>query len=120
MNLEKQLLNIEEKFWKGDSEFYRQNLTDDCLMVLPEPAGILTKEEVVDAIAASRRWAGVAFKESQILQLAVDAAVLIYNATARREGDKSTYSALVSSGYVIRDGVWKLAFHQQTPLGETM
>ena len=118
MNLEKQLLNLEEKFWKGDGEFYRQNLTDDCLMVLPEPAGIITKEQAMEAIAASRRWADVAFKESVMLQLAVDAAMVIYKAAAQREGGKSTYSVLVSSAYVVRDGVWKLAFHQQTPLRE--
>ena len=27
----------------------------------------------------------------------------------------ATYSALVSSAYVRRDGGWRLAFHQQTP-----
>jgi hypothetical protein len=32
----------------------------------------------------------------------------------RPEGER--YRALVSSGYVKRNGSWKMMFHQQTPL----
>jgi hypothetical protein len=30
--------------------------------------------------------------------------------------DGKRYAALVSSAYVKRNGSWKLAFHQQTPI----
>lgn len=37
----------------------------------------------------------------------------------RGEGeDEERYHARVSSGYVDRDGQWKMAFHQQTPLSD--
>jgi hypothetical protein len=38
-----------------------------------------------------------------------------YQATARREGDTSDYSAFVTSVYVRRGKGWQLAMHQQTP-----
>ena len=115
MDLERQLLNIEEQFWQGGADFYRNNLTDDSLMVFPEPVGVLTKDSTVDAIAASPRWAEVRFEGARLVQLADDVALVVYRATAHREGDASSYSALVSSVYVRSDGSWKLAFHQQSP-----
>ncbi len=41
-------------------------------------------------------------------------ALLSYEANGRR-GTGEQYHADVTSGYVKRDGAWKLAFHQQTP-----
>jgi hypothetical protein len=41
---------------------------------------------------------------------------LIDKVAARWEHEEFKNSALASSVYVKRDGLWKLAFHQQTPL----
>ena len=41
--------------------------------------------------------------------------VVAYDCTARRK-DGAPYHALISSGYVKREGGWKLAFHQQTEI----
>jgi hypothetical protein len=119
MALEKQLLKLEERFWKGDADFYRRNLTDDSLMVFAEPVGILTKDQTVQAVAAGPRWAEVQFREVRVVRLTDGAAVVTYKARARHEGGDSEYSALVSSAYVNRRGSWKLAVHQQTPAGES-
>jgi hypothetical protein len=120
MGLEKQLLDVEERLWRNDAELYQHNLTDESLLVFPE-TGVITRGMAVDAILAEnaddRRWAEVRFEAVRSLQLAEDVALLTYRVTARWEHEESKNSALASSVYVKRDGLWKLAFHQQTPLG---
>jgi hypothetical protein len=119
MELEEQLIDIERKLWTNDAVFYKNNLIDESLLVFPE-TGVITRAVAVDAIlteiAEGRRWAEVQFDEVRSLRLADDAALLTYRVAARWEHEESRNSALASSVYVKRDGVWKLAFHQQTPI----
>ena len=74
MDLEERLWTIEELFWKGDSDFYRDHLTADCLMLFPEPVGILTNEQIVGSIANAPRWspslsrtAGLKFSDGALI-----------------------------------------------------
>ena len=115
MDLEKQLLDLEEQFWKGSGDFYQRHLTDDSLMVFADPVGVLTRDRTIETISAGPRWVEVGFEEVRVVRLTEDAALLTYKASARREGEESQYSARASSAYVRRGGSWKLAFHQQTP-----
>jgi hypothetical protein len=114
MGDEARWLEIEEGFWKGDAGFYRRHLTDDAIMVFPEPVGVLSRERTIEAIASAPRWASVRFEEPRIVRLRDDVAVVSYRATAAREGQDSPHTAFASSVYVRDDGAWKLAFHQQT------
>jgi Domain of unknown function (DUF4440) len=114
MNIVGDLIALEEQFWRGDADFYRQRLTAEALMVLPDPVGVLGKEETVTSISQAPRWRDVEFTEVNAVMLATDAALLVYHATARRAED-ATYVTRASSVYVRQDGAWNLAFHQQTP-----
>jgi hypothetical protein len=120
MGLEEQLLDVEKRLWRNDAELYNDNLIDAALLVFPE-TGVITRDVAVDAIlaenAGGRRWAEVRFEEVRSVQLTEDVALLTYRVTARWEHEESEYSALASSVYVKREGAWKLAFHQQSPLG---
>lgn len=116
MSLEKALISLEEQFWKGDSIFYKQNLAENCLMVFPEPVGLLDKEHTIRAISGGQRWAAVDLLEPQVVRLGESAAILTYKAVAEREGESTTYSARTTSSYARENGAWKLAFHQQTPI----
>lgn len=109
-----ELLSLEERFWTGDPAFYRENLTDDAVMVFPEPVGVLTRESAIEGIASGARWNEVGIREPGVMRVADGAALLTYRARARREGGRP-YSTLASSLYVERAGAWRLAFHQQTP-----
>jgi hypothetical protein len=119
MELEKQLIDIERRLWTNDAVFYKNNLREKSLPIFPE-TGVITKDVAVDAIltenAEGRRWAEVQFVEIRSLHLTKGVALLTYRVTARWEHEESKNSALASSVYVKRDGVWKLAFHQQTPI----
>lgn len=120
MSLENQLMDVEERLWRNDAELYHDNLIDAALLVFPE-TGVITRDVAVDAIraenAAGRRWGKVSFDGVHSLQLTEDVALLTYKVRARWEHEESEYPALASSVYVKREGAWKLAFHQQSPLG---
>jgi hypothetical protein len=119
MALDKQLIDIERKLWSNDAIFYKDNLIAESLLVFPE-TGVITRDVAVDAIVAEnaegRRWAEVQFDEVHSVQLAENVTLLTYRVDARWEHEESKRLALASSVYIKRDGVWKLAFHQQTPL----
>jgi hypothetical protein len=114
-----QLLDIERRLWTNDAVFYEDNLTEDCLLVFPE-TGVITRDIAVDAIRKEneegRRWAEVTFGDISKLMQADDVALLTYRVKARWEHEASALTTLASSLYVKRDGDWKLAFHQQTPI----
>jgi hypothetical protein len=119
MKLEEQLTGIERNLWTNDAVVYEANLIEEALLVFPE-TGPITRAVAIDAIltenTAGRRWAEVKFDEVRALRLAEDAALLNYKVTARWEHEESAISALASSVYVKRGQVWKLAFHQQSPI----
>lgn len=110
------LIGLEEGLWKGGGDLYRERLAEDALLIVP--GAVLTKEETAAAIEASPRWTSVSIEDPRLVELGEGSALVIYRASARRDGDAGPYKALVGSAYVRRDGDWELAFHQQTPLAD--
>lgn len=115
------LIELETQGWEALSksreaaqEFYRSLLTDDAIMVFPGGILLRGKDEILESIG-SQPWKSFQFEEIQTISLAENAGAVIYKVTARREGS-ATYIALISSLYVLRDGDWKLALHQQTTI----
>ncbi len=109
------LFQLEEQFWRGDAAFYRRNLADEAVMIFPDPAGVMIKDEICSSIDASPRWEDVLLEEHRVMELDELAVLLTYRATAARGGELP-YVARASSVYVRDGDGWKLAFHQQTPL----
>jgi hypothetical protein len=114
MNLRDNLLAMEERLWSGDTTDYRSTLDDDCLIAFTEAAGVTPRDVIADQ-ADGDRWHDLDIEVEGFLQPTEDVALLTYHATAVRANDEP-YQARVSSGYVRRDGDWKMMFHQQTPL----
>ena len=115
MDLKQHLLDLEVGFWKGDEAFYDAHLTEDALMVFPEPMGMMDRGEILESIAAGRRWAHVVVEAPCLLHLSEGAVVLVYTAEGMREGAETPYRTPASSVYVRRGHAWQLAFHQQSP-----
>lgn len=115
MDLKEELMAIEEELWTGGREDYRHRLDADCLVAFASTAGVSTREAVADAVGEGDRWRDLAVVPEGLIQPTEDVALLTYRAAAVR-GKSERYRALVSSGYVRRNGAWKLMFHQQTPL----
>jgi hypothetical protein len=108
---------IERALWLEGAAVYEQRLAPEAIMVMPGAAGVLTRAATIEAIQQSPRWTDVAFESMRLLRPAANVLLLIYEATAERDGGKSAYRARCSSMYLDPgDGQWKLALHQQTPL----
>jgi hypothetical protein len=117
IKLEDYLFSLEEKFWTGNAEHYdEQNLAYSAIMVFPDPAGVMVKDELASSLARKERWSQVALEEHRLLELNEAAAVVTYKATAQRPEGGKAYVARASSAYVRDGSGWKLAFHQQTPV----
>jgi hypothetical protein len=106
------LLAIERALGGGTGDTYREHLTDDAVVVVPGAA--ITREQTAFAIDATPGWDDFEITDERVVELNEGSAVLTYRWSSRR-GDE-TYEALMSSVYVNRDGEWKLALHQQTPV----
>ncbi len=103
---------IERSLWLGGADAFRDRLAADCVMVFPEPAGIMTGPAIIEGIAAAPRWSRVELSGLTLRRFEA-AAVLAYRAEAVRTAE-APYLALCSSTYVQEAGVWRLAQHQQT------
>jgi hypothetical protein len=114
MSLQNDLLEKEQHLWSGGAAEYRQTLDADCLVAFTEMAGVSKREKIAD-MAGKQKWRDLDLEVEGFLQPTDDVAILTYRASALR--GKEPYKARVSSGYVKRDGGWKMMFHQQTPLG---
>ena len=119
MDLQEHLLRTERELWTNNAVLYQDTLVPEALLVFPE-TGVITRDVAVEAItqenADGRRWAEVHMQQVRTLTLSDDAVLLTYRVAARWEHEQAPIEALASSAYVRRDGRWKLAFHQQTPL----
>jgi hypothetical protein len=109
------LAELERGFWEADADYYDRNLAPDAVMVLPDPAGLMDRDAVIQTIGASSRWVDLRMDDVQMIRLGQDVAALVYQAAARRSDEGSRYTALVTSLYARDAGAWKLALHQQTP-----
>lgn len=116
IKLEDHLFALEQRFWTGGADDYQRNLAYAAIMVFPDPAGVVVKDEVASSLRQNARWAEVALEEHRLLELSEHAAMVTYKATAKRSDGGKPYVARASSAYVRDGAAWKLAFHQQTPL----
>jgi len=115
MALEQDLLAIDRNFWTGGPEAYLTHCDNQCLVVFSEMAKVMSKEDIAKTAEAGR-WGDIQLAPKGFMQLSEQSAIVSYECSARRK-DGQPYRALISSGYVRRPDGWKMAFHQQTPVG---
>lgn len=113
--LKDRLFDLEEGFWEGDAEFYRLNADEKCLVAFPGMVDVLDNEALAGTVKDDDRWKDVAFSAEKLFCPTPTVAVIAYEATARKAGGEPQRSS-VTSGYIERDGKWKLAWHHHTPL----
>lgn len=119
IKLEDHLFSMEERFWTQPSDYFQSYVTRAAIMVLPEPAGVMVKDEITSSLERKPRWSQVTLEEHRLLELTDDAALVSYKAIAKPGDGGEPYIARASSAYVRDGGAWKLAFHQQTPIKKT-
>ncbi|MBB3235546.1 nuclear transport factor 2 family protein [Phyllobacterium endophyticum] len=109
------LWEMERGFWLSDAAYYTTFLAPDCIMVFPEPPGVLVGDEIIAALDKAPRWNKIEMQNQSLVSLDPHVAVLTYRATAQR-GSEPAYEALCSSIYTHANSQWLLVHHQQTPL----
>ncbi len=101
----------------NDVEVYGRTFLPEAVIIFPG-IGRIDLEQALRALreehAAGHRWAEVDFRDVQARRLAPDVALLHYAATARWNDREEAERAWCATLYVRRDGVWRVAFHQQT------
>ena len=106
---------IEQRLWTDGVHAWREALDPLCLMVLPEPGGIMRAAVARSSVAAAPRWADVQMRDRILVKPSADLVVIAYRAEARRE-EGAPYRALCGSTYRLADDRWRIVQHQQTPL----
>lgn len=106
---------FEEKFWRGDTSFYKIYLAPTATMVFPPPAGILERSAILASLQSAGRWSSVDILDKHLSYPNPFVAVLVYSVTATRSNAEKSYTALCSSTYAKTGDKWQLAAHQQTP-----
>jgi hypothetical protein len=111
------LWEMERGFWLHDAAYYTTFLAPDCIMVFPQPPGVLVGNEIVAALEQAPRWKTIEMTNRTLVALDADVAMLTYRAIAQRDGNTlNGYGALCSSIYTRKNSQWLLVHHQQTPL----
>lgn len=85
-----------------------------CVMVLPDPVGILSGDALTRSLIAAPRWDSVVMDDRHCA-LVSETAVLAYRANAKR-AEAAPYRALCSSTYAKVEGAWRIIQHQQMAL----
>ena len=106
------LLPLEEALAGGDGDTYRERLAEEAVVIVP--GAVLDRESTIAAMDESAGWDSFSIEDARALALGDGAGLLTYTFNGQR--GNQTYRAVLSSVYVRRDGDWKMALHQQTPL----
>ncbi|WP_188111394.1 nuclear transport factor 2 family protein [Nocardioides antri] len=117
MSVLDELVRMETEGWQAlttpsGADYYDEHLTANAMMAFP--FGVMGREEAVESLRAGDPWASFEISEPQVVELTDDSAILVYRASAQREGAPA-YTAVMTSVFVREDGRWLLAFHQQSP-----
>jgi hypothetical protein len=115
--VEEELLQLKESAIQAtansDASFYDDYLSEDAIGVTP--GGVLTKGQIVAAIAQGSNFKSSKIDASQAKALSLDSGLVTYRATFDNP-DGTTADVFVSTLYKRTSQGWKGVFYQQTPM----
>lgn len=119
-DLTTRLLELERRGWDSlcdgtGAVFYGDLMTEDGVMVLANGV-VMDRETVVASLEHAPAWRTYDIGDARLVDAGPDGVALVYVGTAYRDGDAPAFVGLMSSVYVRRDGRWRLALYQQTPV----
>lgn len=114
------LLELEHQGWRSlcegtGADFYGRIMTEDALMVLAH-GQVFDRQAVVESLNDAPPWRTYDISEERLVTLGEDHAALVYTGRGYRGEGAPEFVALMSSVYTRRDGSWRLAVYQQTPV----
>lgn len=106
---------FETSLWLGGEDVYRERVSPQCLMVLPEPPFVMSGEQAIEAVSQTPRWSRVELADLRISRPQEGLIVLAYEARAAR--DEQSYRAWCTSTYRrLEHEAWEVVQHQQSLL----
>lgn len=117
-----ELVDLEHDGWRSLCDgtggvFYGDIMTAEGVMILAHGFA-LTRAEVVSSLADAPPWERYEIDSPRVIQLAENAASVVYTGRGFRHGEPP-FVALMSSTYVRAEDRWRLAIYQQTPIPAT-
>lgn len=114
------LLRLENAGWQSlcdgsGGDFYGTVMTDDGLMVLAD-GSVLDRGQVIASLDDAPAWSAYEITDERLVEIGPDAAAFVYRGRGFRASGGPPFHAQMSSVYVRRDGEWRLALYQQTPV----
>ncbi|WP_432483494.1 nuclear transport factor 2 family protein [Kineococcus esterisolvens] len=114
------LLSIERRGWDSlcrseGGTFYGHVMTPDALMILPNGM-VMDRDAIAGSLNESPPWASYELENARVVPASDHSAALVYKATATREGEALSFTALMSSVYCLLDGEIRLVLYQQTTI----
>ena len=113
MSLQDELITVERGFWTEGADYYKKNLDDIRDGLRRDGRCVQERRDCRDNPGANR-WRDLSIEPKGFLEPAPGFAILTYQVQAKRKTGEP-YGGVVTSGYVKRNGEWKMVFHQQTP-----
>ena len=114
-----ELLSLEHRGWRSlcegtGADVYGRIMTPDAVMILSH-GSVLDRGAVIDSLNDAPTWDDYEIRDERLVAVDDDTAILVYTGRASR-GDDPPFHALMASVYTRRDGQWRLALYQQTPV----
>lgn len=111
---DRRIKDFERDLWVGEGDVYRERVSRECVIVVPEKPFLLRGEEAIDAVEGTPRWNEVEFADFQIQRPQEGMIVIGYRVDARRGEER--YQAYCTSTYQrLGEHDWQVVQHQQTP-----
>jgi hypothetical protein len=104
---------FETSLWLGGEDVYRERVSPECLMVLPEPPFVMSGGQAIEAVTQSPRWSQVELADLHISRPQEGLIVLAYEAHAAR-GEESYRARCTSTYRRIEHEAWEVVQHQQS------
>jgi hypothetical protein len=94
-------------------QFYADVMLPDAVMVLANGM-VMDRDAVVSALSQSPPWRDYDLDAVRLVTVDDDNAILVYTATAHRDGNEPAFVGAMASAYHRTDGRWQLALYTQT------
>lgn len=114
------LLELEHRGWDSlcrseGGGFYGALMTEDALMVLVNGM-VLDRAMIAGSLDDAPPWSSFELTDVRLVPISDSSAALVYQATAHRQAQDETFTALMASTYCLVDGQVRLALYQQTTI----
>lgn len=108
---------FEESLWKADRDHYAASIDEGYVAVIPSPPYLIHGKDAADTLAATPRWAEVAFADTVVTRPEEGLIVIAYRVTASGGENDAAYEARCSSVYRrLGHEDWRVVQHQQSPV----